>query len=175
MWAHQAASTGSRSVTGSFRSCNLQQVTELWTNFLPSWWDVVSRVYLQHHGVSAASADDTAERAGRAHRLPTCSTWTPPHLPAKGTIKLPVPLTPTCPAQQFDLIPEIYNEHKGALPHTVSDLKTELLFSLKTRFKNFTKKVQSRSDKPRSIWSKLVWDLQKENVRPNLLVLAALL
>lgn len=43
--------------------------------------------YLSHHGVSAASADDKAERTEKTRGQPTCPTWTPEHLLRKSLLK----------------------------------------------------------------------------------------
>lgn len=69
--------------------------SDIWTNFLPGWQTVcrcrrnrLSQVcYLSHHGVSAASADDKAERTEKTRGQPTCPTWTPEHLLRKGLLK----------------------------------------------------------------------------------------
>lgn len=69
--------------------------SDIWTNFLPGWQTVcrcrrnrLSQVcYLSHHGVSAASADDKAERTEKTRGQPTCPTWTPEHLLRKSLLK----------------------------------------------------------------------------------------
>lgn len=69
--------------------------SDFWTNFLPSWQTVcrcrrkqLSQVcYLSHRGVSAASADDKAERTEKTRGRLTCPTWTPEHLLRKGLLK----------------------------------------------------------------------------------------
>ena len=69
--------------------------SDIWTNFLPGWQTVckcrrnrLSQVcYLSHRGVSAASADDKAERTEKTRGQLTCPTWTPEHLLRKSLLK----------------------------------------------------------------------------------------